>query len=55
MIHILKALDINYWKIQEKVEIIRNHIHMYYNFGQKYTKNQQCEYLGRLTLQQLEN
>ena len=25
MIHILKALDISYWKMQEKFEIITNH------------------------------
>ena len=35
LIHILKAHDISSWKIQEKVEIIKNYI---YNFGQKYPK-----------------
>ena len=39
MIHILKALDISYWKMQEKFEIITNHK---LQFWTKLLKNGQC-------------
>ena len=39
LIHILKAHDISSWKIQEKVEIITNHI---LQFWTKIPKNGYC-------------
>ena len=42
VIHILKALDISYWKMQEKVEIITNHI---VHFWTKIFKNGYCTVL----------
>ena len=39
MIHILKALDISYWKIQENIEIITNHK---LQFWTKIPKNGYC-------------
>ena len=41
VIHILKALDISYWKMQEKLEIITNHI---LHFWTKLHKNGYCVY-----------
>ena len=40
LIHILKAHDISSWKIQEKVEIIKNHI---LQFWTKIPKNGYCD------------
>ena len=40
LIHVLKAHDISSWKIQEKVEIIKNHI---LQFWTKIPKNGYCE------------
>ena len=40
LIHILKAHDISSWKIQEKVEIITNHI---LQFWTKIPKNGYCD------------
>ena len=39
LIHILKALDISYWKMQEKIEKITNHI---LQFWTKIPKNGYC-------------
>ena len=38
VIHILKALDISYWKMQEKVEIITNHILHFWTILDKNTQ-----------------
>ena len=38
VIHILKALDITYWKMQEKVEIITNHILHFWTILDKNTQ-----------------
>ena len=43
MIHILKALDVRYSKMQEKVEIITNHIHI--KILEKISQNRQCVYV----------
>ena len=46
LIHILKAHDISSWKIQEKVEIITNHI---LQFWTKIPKNGYCGFTEKNT------
>ena len=45
LIHILKALDISSWKIQENIEIITNHI---LQFWTKIPKNGYCDIVVKL-------
>ena len=49
---ILKAHDISFWKIQEKVEIITNHI---LQFWTKIPKNGYCDMLPNYTSLEIQN